>query len=187
MDNYEVSRDRARAYYLKTVGGSRTLTFLGQPYRIAGETGAVFRDDGIPAGFGESLAIYDLLCHESPQKTVTGRFAPVNSLKGLPPGAGVGTDFHSRTAARFDADPEAFCRACVALGGERIDMGDIGFRFPVFGPLCVLLKFYRADEDFPASLTLLWEENMLQYIYYETVYYIAGFLLGRIADEMGRQ
>ena len=63
-------------------------------------------------------------------------------------------------------------------------MGDLGFRFPVFGDLSVILKFYRADEDFPASLTLLWDENMLQFVFYETVFYMAGHLLGVIREKM---
>jgi hypothetical protein len=65
-------------------------------------------------------------------------------------------------------------------------MGDIGYQFPVFAELSVILKFYHADEDFPASVTLLWDENMLQFAFYETVFYIAGFLLGSIRNEMKR-
>ena len=63
-------------------------------------------------------------------------------------------------------------------------MGDIGYRFSLFGDLDVILKFYHSDEDFPASVTLLWEENMLQFVYYETVFYIAGALLRQLGEEM---
>ncbi len=185
MDNYERSKERARQYYLKV--GNHThdrLQFLGQSYHISPQTGTVTREDGAEAGFQEVLAIYDLLCHPGEHKTVTGVFAPVNSLKGLPPGAGVGTDFYGKTAAAFDGDPERFRRACLALGAEELPIGDLGFRFPVYGPLSVQLKFYSADEDFPPSLTLLWEENTLQFVFYETVFYIAGFLLSRILDTM---
>ncbi len=183
MDNYQLSRDRARAYYLKTAGGDRALTFLGHPYRIDGNTGAVYRADGTEADFQECLSIYDLLCHEG-HKTVSGVFAPVNSLKGLPPGTGVATNFYDKLAARFDGAPQRFRTACMSLGGTPLDMADIGYRFPLFGPLSVILKFYHADEDFPASLTLLWEENMLQFVHYETVFYIAGCLLHSIEQAM---
>ena len=63
-------------------------------------------------------------------------------------------------------------------------MGDIGYRFGVFADLDAILKFYHSDEDFPASVTLLWEENMLQFVYYETVFYIAGALLRQLGGEM---
>lgn len=196
-DNYQLSRDRAQAYFLnfdqQTLIDTWQLAhdadwlyadFLGKPYGICRKTGAVLRPDGSEAGFEEALSIFDLLCHEGTEKFCTGQFAPVNSLKGCP-AVTVGTDFHSETASRLDRNWEAFQSACLSLGGTPMQLGDLGFSFPVFADLTVRLKFYRADEDFPASLVLLWEENTLQYIYYETVFYIAGFLLRSILDQMG--
>lgn len=197
MDNYQISRDRAQDYFLgfdqdaiirawglEHDGQALYVSFFGRSYAVSRQDGTVTRRwNGEPAGFSEVLSIFDLLCHEGSAKTVSGQFAPVNSLKGRPP-MGVGTDFHTGTAARFEQDPEAFCRACRALGGSPVDMGDIGFRFPVFGELSVILKFYRSDEDFPASLTLLWDENLLQFVFYETVFYMAGHLLGAIEEKM---
>ena len=195
-DNYQFSRDRAQAYFLRfdqqALVDAWNLRhdeqylypdFLGRPYRICRKTGCVFRPDGQEAGFEESLSLFDLLCHESPRKTLSGSFAPVNSLKGRPP-IGVGTDFHSEIASRFDRQQDAFQTACLSLGGSAIPLGDLGFSFPVFEELTVRLKFYSSDADFPASVVLLWDENMLQYVYYETVFYIAGFLLHRILEQM---
>ena len=200
MNNYELSRDRAQSYFLsfdqETVVHTWNLTsddqwlyvtFLGRPYRICRRDGSIFRQwDGSQAGFNEVLSIYDLLCHQEREKFTSGTFAPVNSLKSRPRAIGVGTSFHTASAARFDRDPDAFQKACTALGGASVQMGDLGFRFPVFGPLDVILKFYHADEDFPASLTLLWDDETLRYIYYETIFYIAGHLLSMIAEEMDR-
>ena len=196
MDNYEVSRDRAQAYFLGFDQEAiiRTwdlehdkehlyVSFFGRRYAISRREGTVTRLwSGEAAGFGEVLSIFDLLCHDG-VKTVSGQYAPVNSLKGRPP-MGVGTDFHTGIASRFDKNPEAFRRACLALGGSPVEMGDLGFRFPVFGGLSVILKFYRADEDFPANVTLLWDENTLQFVFYETVFYMAGYLLGTIEEKM---
>lgn len=195
-DNYQLSRDRAQTYFLRfdqhAIIDAWNLrhdeqylyvSFLGRPYRICRKTGSVFRPDGQEAGFEEALSIFDLLCHKSPCKILSGRFAPVNSLKGGS-AIGVGTDFHSEIANRFDRQQDAFQAACLALGGTAIPLGDLGFSFPVFEELSVRLKFYGSDEDFPASVVLLWDENMLQYVYYETVFYIAGFLLRRILEQM---
>ena len=128
--------------------------------------------------------IFDLLCHEGQEKWAAGRYAPVNSLKGAPKAGGVETNFHSAFAKRIDEDPQGFCSACKALGAQRVNMGDIGFRFPIFQELDVILKFYHSDEDFPAGLTFLWDENMLQFIHYETVFYIAGFLAHIILEKI---
>lgn len=197
-DNYQISRDRAQAYFLNFDQQALidawqldhdahylSVDFLGKPYQICRKTGAVIRSDGSEAGFEEALSIFDLLCHKGDTKTCSGSFAPVNSLKGCP-AVTVGTDFHSETADRIDHSPEAFRDACLALGGTPVKIGDMGFSFPVFAGLTVQLKFYHADEDFPASLVLLWDSHTLQFIYYETVFYIAGFLLQTILDQMGR-
>lgn len=198
MDNYRISRDRAQAYFLNfdqnAVIRAWNLphdddflypVFLGRPYRVHRKTGSVTRQwDGREAEYREVLSIFDLLCHEGDEKTVSGRFAPVNSLKGRAKTVGVGTDFHTAPAKLFEQNPEAFREACLRLGGQAVPMGDMGFRFPVFGDLSVILKFYRGDEDFPAGVTLLWDENTLQFAFYETVFYMAGCLLDAIGEEM---
>lgn len=198
MDNYEISRDRAQAYFLGFDQEELIRTwelpwdaerlfvrFLGKSYEIHRKTGTVFRaEDGKQAGFSEVLSIFDFLCHEGTEKNPAGVYAPVNSLSGSPKTGGVGADFHGRTAKVFNIAPEAFRKACLALGGTPVDMGDIGFSFPLFSELRVILKFYHSDEDFPPSVTLLWDRNLLRYIHYETVFYIAGFLLDSIARLM---
>lgn len=198
MDNYEISRDRAQAYFLgfaqdaiirawglKHDEENLYVRFFGRDYAVSRREGTItHRWSGEAAGFSEVLSIFDLLCHAGENKTVSGQYAPVNSLKGRPP-MGVGTDFYMGVASRFDRDVDAFAQACKELGGTPVNMGDLGFRFPVFGELSVILKFYRADEDFSASVTLLWDENMLQFVFYETVFYMAGHLLGTIEEKMG--
>jgi len=201
MDNYEISRDRAQQYFLnfdqqKMIAQWNLqhdaqflyVTFINRPYRICRATGAVQRCwDGSAAGFEETLSIFDFLCHESEVKLLTGNWAPVNSLNGLTCTAGVGTDFHVKLSRHFDADPEGFQAACRQLGGEHVDLGDIGFRIPIFGDFGTVVKFYYSDDEFPAATTLLWDENALQFLFYETVFYVAGFLLKSIACIMDTQ
>ena len=196
-DNYQISRDRAKEYFLnfdqesfirrwKLEHDENTVrvSFLGRDYALCRTDGTVTRCwDGTEAEHSEVLSIYDLLCHEGQEKWASYRYAPVNSLKGRPP-VGVGADFYTKKAAIFDSQPEKFRCACLALGGEPVQMGDMGYQFPVFDGLSVILKFYRADEDFPASVTLLGDENMLQFVFYETVFYIASVLLHAIETEI---
>ena len=198
MNNYELSRDRAQDYFLsfdqqqildtwhlRSDAHWLYLDFLNRPYRICRSTGSIFRCwSGEQAGFNEVLSIFDLLCHEGSGKHISGNFAPVNSLKNRPRAIGVGTDFHTKTAAVFDRNPELFQKVCLSLGADPVPMGDLGFRFPLFRELSVIIKFYRSDDEFPAALTLLWDENTLQYMFYETVFYIAGFLLSTLTEEM---
>ena len=39
------------------------------------------------------------------------------------------------------------------------------------------IQLWLPDEDFPASLQFFWDENVLQYMHYETVWYANGFIL----------
>ena len=85
---------------------------------------------------------------------------------------------------RIEKDPEGFRRACESLGGEKTGAGDMGYRLHIFPDLCMELKFYFADEDFPPQLTFLWDKNILQFVRYETVYYIAGCLCRLLKERM---
>ena len=199
MGNYELARDRAQAYFLnydqKAIIKKWKLQndpdrlfvdFLGRPYAIYRNSGRIDRIfDGKQAGFTEALSIFDLLCHENGEQFITGDYATVNSLRGCPVSVGVDTPFYEKTAAKFEREFTKFREACIKLGGTPVDMGDVGFLLPVFGPLSVVLKFYHSDDEFPASLTFLWEENSLAFMYYETVFYVAGFVLESICELMG--
>ncbi len=198
MDNYEKSKIRAQQYFLNFDQESLAkywklqmdeesiyVVFFRKKYAIARATGAVVRvEDGATAGYEEVLSILDLLCHEGTGKKISGKLAPVNSLKGAPRMGGVTTDFHAAQAARFDREPQLLRKACLAMGGQEIPAGDVGFRFSVFRNLTVTLKFYHGDADFPPSVTLLWDENMLSFVYYETVFYIGGFLISQLCRKM---
>lgn len=198
MNNYEISRKRAQSYFLnfdqekliRTWGLSHDentlyILFFDKPYTVCRKTGKVTYQ-GAAAGFEETLTIFDLLCHQDGSAGPSGRFAPVNSLKGATKYAGVETDFHRDAAKVFDRAPQRFSDACLALGGAPVQIGDIGFRFSMFRELDVILKFYHADEDFPASVTLLWDENLLDFMFYETVFYAADFLLKTIQENMAQ-
>ena len=83
-------------------------------------------------------------------------------------------------AKRIDAEPHRVRAACHAIGGREVALGDLGFEIPVFPGVAMCLKFYFGDEEFPPQLTFLWDKNMLQFVRYETVYYIAGCVQKRL-------
>lgn len=195
-DNYLIQREAAKKHFL-TFDQNRILacwnlahddqsiyvTFFGKRYRICRATGDVLREtDGSQAGFSEVLSIFDLLCHASRRPAASPSFAPVNSLTGRPPAAGISTTgMYASYAQKFGRDTEAFRTACTQEGGIPVTAGDIGFQFSVFADLQLLLKFYEADEEFPPQLLLLWNENALEYAQYETIFYMQGYLLERIS------
>ncbi|MDO4522028.1 MAG: DUF3786 domain-containing protein [Eubacteriales bacterium] len=203
MNNYAVQRERAKARFLTYSyealaekwkladdGVYLYVEFLGERYRIArgtAETERLLREENAvePASFEETLAIFDLLCHtEGEAPKASGIFAPVNSLKGRPRTIGVDEKMTGKQAELYDSDWEAFRRACEHIGGEEIKLGDIGYEFTVFRDLKLRIKFYGADEEFPAQIVYLWDENALEYLYYETAFYVMFYLGGKLAKLM---
>ena len=176
--------------------------FLQERYRISRKTGRLEKSrDGFviaeEAGHAETLTIFDFLCHNMTSHgaaeaeaanrvscTLSGKWAPVNSLKGRPKTVGVGTGLFTNQSAVFDADREGFAAACESLGGEKVPYGDIGYRIPVWGEVSMIIKFFVSDDEFPAQLTVLFDENLLSFIFYETVFYLTMLVLDRIQKEM---
>jgi len=108
----------------------------------------------------------------------------VNNLPGVVAGSSVGSDMFAESARFFDGKADALGHACERLGGRKIPKGDVGYRLNMFDFLPLELRFWESDEEFPPSLSLLWDRNLQDYIHYETSYFIAGHLMRRLKDLM---
>ena len=191
MDNYDIMRREAearfRGYDHDLLAGKPGVTegktclrtvFLGKTVEVDKKTGRVFfPEERRPAGFGETLTVLDWLCDRKEYAAAANQFAPVSSLPGVLVSGGNLVMNGGPLAEKADKNPDAFRQACESLGGTPVNIGDMGYQFHAFPDLPMQLKFYFSDEEFPASITLLWDHNTLQFIRYETVYYLAGCLL----------
>lgn len=159
---------------------------FGEEYRIALGTGDVSRfHDGqwIEANsFSQVLTLLDLVCDSREDRHPAGRWKNMASF---------GMQFHDNLlegrdpwADRLEANPEAFARACRAMGGRPFPHGDAAYILPVFDSLELVVQLWFGDEDFPAQLRYLWDENAKQYIKYETMHYSIGLLKTRLEEEM---
>ena len=63
-------------------------------------------------------------------------------------------------------------------------MGDLAYSVELFDGLSILVQLWFGDEEFPASVRYLWDENALMYIKYETMYFAKGLLLQEIEERM---
>ena len=159
------------------------VRYLYNDYKISKGSGLVYRlSDGTEAGYSETLSIFDLLCHRG-EKSLSGEFATVNSLNDGPVSQGVPMEDNS-FAELIDKHTKDFILACEAIGFKAVSIGDVGFELEIYKGLKARLKFYKSDDEFPASITMLFEKNMLKYVNYETVFYIAGDIERLIASKM---
>ena len=199
-DNYAIQAAQAKSRFLtydqealiRKLGLEADDTYLyipmlSQPHRIRRDSGDMERLSGgcwIGANsHAEVLTLLDLLCDSREDRHLSGRWKALSAF---------GQMFHRNLlegqrdpwADRFEGDPEGFRRACLSLGGVPFPQGDIAYILPLFDGLEILVQLWFGDEEFPASLRFLWDENALQYIRYETMHYAKGLLLTRLREEM---
>ena len=162
-------------------------TMLSEHYRIHRKTGDICRETGTgwvdANSYEEVMTLLDLVCDSREDRFLTGRWKNMTDF---------GLMFHRNLlegkadpwANLFESDPEGFRKACLALGGKPMDWGDISYTIELFDGLSVLIQLWFGDEEFPAGLRLLWDENALMYIKYETMYFAKGLLLQKLKERM---
>ncbi|MCI7639835.1 MAG: DUF3786 domain-containing protein [Clostridiales bacterium] len=159
---------------------------LARRYRLSRKTGDLEREEnGVWRDANtheEVMTLLDFVCDSKEDRFVSGRWKNM---------ADFGHAFHQSLLEERDPNAELFQsrqsdfrKACEALGGKEQPMGDIAYAIEVFDGLPLLVQLWFGDEEFPASLRFLWDENALQYLKYETMYYARNLLLQRLKAEM---
>lgn len=198
-NNYLLQAAQAKAYFLTYDQASliRKLNLqydeaylypvlFSRRYRLSRSTGDLEREerDGWQDAntHGEVMTLLDLICDSREDRFVSGRWKNM---------ADFGRAFHQNLLEERDPDAEffqfrqePFRKACEALGGKPLPTGDISYSIEVFDGLPLAVQLWLGDEEFPARLRYLWDENALQYLKYETMYYARGLLLERLKAEM---
>lgn len=67
-------------------------------------------------------------------------------------------------AEAFDSRPQLLNRAAVAIGGEKINLGDLSFRFWFLPRLPLVTVFWMGDEEFKPSFHFLFDESIAQHL-----------------------
>lgn len=176
-----------RQFSLQYDGNYLYLPFTGLSYRVGRRDGLVTwqrGEDWVPGGFSDAMTIYDLLCCAREGACLSGRFCRPSQMKGTMYGANPAEFMGGSFATFCDKHPERLIAACRALGGEDLHTGEISYRLPIFPFFPAVLQFWSSDEDFPATFKLMWDENALDFLKYESICYAEGFLVGRLRELM---
>lgn len=162
-------------------------TMLTDAYRINRQTGDMERQlqGGWVEGnsFGEVMTMLDWLCDSKRDRYVTGRWINIIT-HGHYFHRGLQEDTNDPNATLFDKNPEAFSKACEAMGGEKLSGADIGYAIELIDGLRIFVQLWHGDEEFSPRLRCLWDENTTRYIRYETTWYAVGLLMDRIKERM---
>lgn len=200
--NYEITKERAQEEFLKYPQDKIIekfdlrynenylyFEFVKKEFQIDRKTGSITYFDEKSqtmkdAGFNETLSIFDVLCASKEHCQASGRFSKINNLKGTVKSAFLGEDLHQKIAEEFDGQIDLLKKACERLGGRKESVGDVSYQIDIFPFLSVIFQFWESDEEFPPCLKVMWDENVLDFIKYETTYYVLDYLLERIREEM---
>ena len=176
-----------RRWHLAHDEGGLYADYMGQTLRIDRRTGAISHarepepGEYRAAGFvDDGMALFDLLTYAPAPPVPAGRWSSISALGGI---IGAGHDrtlSNEPTAAKFSGRAYALARACERLGGRAAGKADVGYVIPVFRDFRVLFQFWDGDDEFPANIKYLFDENALRYMRYETLWYVMNGLAARL-------
>lgn len=198
LTNYELMRNRMRGefvkydqqnmidkFHLKSDENCLYIGFVGRNYRIHRCSGVVewSQDDFIScveADYNESMTIWDVLCCSKADCHLSGKFVPLQTLKGTVHSSGSSSAMFQHAADSFNGRTEALSSACGVLGRPINIGGDVAAVLYPFVFLPVTLQFWEADDEFPANLKFMFDENILDFMHYETIFFMLGHIISRL-------
>ena len=172
-----------RKYRLEADAGAIYVRYCGTRYAIDRQTADVTASDGTAAGPAVTLAIFDMLCHSERAFAPAGEWRTTNMLPGCGQSNPDDVVLNKRLTGRFACRTEALNEACRKLGGRPFPIGDVAWELPVFDWFLVVFQLWIGDEEFPSAVRFLWDRDTLQFLHYETLYYIMGHVLTTL-DQM---
>ncbi|MGN0293118.1 MAG: DUF3786 domain-containing protein, partial [Lachnospiraceae bacterium] len=159
---------------------------LGTEYRINRRNGKVTyltETDEQPAGYNEVMSIFDMLCYSGDRPvSLSGSWESMGNLSGIKGGIRKDGSILNSSAEFFSGKTEELIRAGIELGGTPGEKGDVSFIFPVFDFFPVYFQFWEADDEFPAHISFFMDKNALQFVHYETLWFMLLFLVGRLRE-----
>ena len=163
---------------------------VGRKYRINRITGGItwsvdeFQTEE-NANYNEAMTIYDVLCNSKEYYHPAHEWVHIGSLSTVR-GGNLANDsnFFEDAGKKFDGKTAELAKACERLHGIKLEKGDVAYQLEMFSFLPVILRFWESDDEFPASLQVLVDRNILEYMHYETVMFAIGHLLERVEEEM---
>ena len=165
------------------------MEFMLREYRINRKTGVVEWSENsfstsVEADYNESMTIYDILCYSKDDCILSGNYCPVNMLKGTVKSSDVGSNMFQKSADEFNGRLTELESVC-SIFGEKLELkGDVAVKLYPFTFLPVIIQYWEADEEFPANLKFMFDENILDYMHFETIFFMTGHIVKRIQEMM---
>ena len=163
------------------------LPFFGRELRVDRKSGRVtINETGEPASFNTVMSVYDVLCNRKDGARITGEWKTLQTLSPHSNFGASGRDLHSGLAESFEYDIPALRKACELLGGEPYTTADVGYKFDAFEFLPIVFQLWLGDDEFPSRVSFLLDAATLDFMHFETAWYVAGELSDLLMRELDR-
>jgi len=158
-----------------------SVNLLGQEYTIVHPGGGIESPDNHQV----TIITHILILHYLTNAMGSPLSGELVAYKDIPGGDKYFPVFKKRVEMpvlkTYGQNPEGFEKACSALGGDRISMGDIAFRFQAFSRIPITYIYWKGDEEFPASIQVLFDSSVKDYLPLEDIVFLAEMLSWKIA------
>ena len=160
------------------------VDYFRTPYRLKLADGSLEKkqEDGWTSElyFNESMAIYHLFFFTKDHPVISGKWVPSHTIDGVVSRTRVPDPLLDPFARRYTGHLQELETACEKMGGKKIPKGDAGYEFEAFPCMHLCLVFWDADEDFPAQAQILVDQNVTDFLHYETVGCVISDLLEKL-------
>ncbi|KIR01336.1 hypothetical protein P261_00150 [Lachnospiraceae bacterium TWA4] len=205
QSNYDIMRDRMENEFLKYDQEKMIqkfnltydedylyINFIHQLYRVNRKTGRVEGslsgtfEDAYHANYNEAMTIFDVLGYSKDDCHLSGQFVKLDNLKGVVQlsTSHTNSSMFADITKYFDEHFEDLSSACEKLGGIKQNIGDLSYQIPLFDFLPIIFQFWESDDEFDAILKVMWDENIIQYIHYETCFFAMSHLFNKLKAEI---
>ena len=196
VSNYTIQAESARVDFLKWDQGEMIkrfdleadehfmyISFFGEKHSIDRLSGKVCcAAENVPAGFYAIMSIYDVLCCSKAGAFLSGQWQTLTGLSAHSNFGSSGRNPFGLAAKKLSGNISKLKDVCTRLGGQEATKADAGFVFDAFPFLPVAFQYWEGDDEFDPRIRLLFDKNTLDYIHFETAWYIAEYLLDRICS-----
>ncbi|MBT4497498.1 MAG: DUF3786 domain-containing protein [Gemmatimonadetes bacterium] len=176
------------SYQIRILGRDYLLT-PGERRLIHAEAISREEEESVVSGLCFVAVHYLLNARDVPP---AGELVGASELKGgkLFFSAGAHSPDFSSLEEIFSASPEAMVRAAEALGGGEGAHGDIAVEVRALPRLPISFVFWREDEEFPASVSMLFDRTADRQLPLDVILALAqetmGQLMEKARQEMGK-
>lgn len=168
------------------------ISYIGRQYQVNRFSGEV-TNMGIGHGISEraeynaAMPIYDIFCYSKENAHLSHVWRPFQGLSPSPTASFDPSDnsMFKQYAEHFSGRLPELNKACIKLGGNEIHFkGDVNYVFDIFPFFPAQLQFWDSDDEFPGKIVILMDLNLLDFIHFETAWFIAFHLLQRISEAL---